>query len=283
MSELTAPAPANLDPSNAEQVESWNGSGGEYWATHADMYERSGGAYLPALLAAAGIVDGDAVVDIGCGTGATTRAAAAQTSGDVLGLDVSGPMLAEARRRAADLPNVRFLHADAQAHPFPGGADVVLSRFGVMFFGDPVAAFRNIRTALQPGGRLAMAVWQQPEVNPWAGVVAEAFAAGRPLPTPPPEAPGPFSLGDPERCRAVLAAAGWTSVELAAESHPMWRGPDVPSATAFLVGAAGWMLEGLDDAQRAAAIDDLSDRLAADVTPEGVCSASAAWIVTARA
>lgn len=282
MSEQAA-APADLHPSNTDQVESWNGSGGEYWAAHADIYERSGGAYLPALLTAAGIVDGDAVIDIGCGTGATTRAAAAQTSGEVLGVDVSGPMLAEARRRAADLPNVRFVHADAQAHRFDGTADVVISRFGVMFFGDPVAAFANIRSALRPDGRLAMVVWRTFDENPWGSVALNAFSLGRELPLPPPGAPGPFALGDPERLRTVLGDAGWADITVGAEEHPMWWGPDAEAARDFQVGAAGWMLEGLDEDDRATAIRALHERLRELETPDGVLVPSAAWIVTALA
>lgn len=283
MSELTAPAPADLDPSNSDQVASWNGGGGEYWATHADIYERTGRPYLEPLLAAAAISDGDGVVDIGCGTGATTRAAAFRTAGDVLGVDVSSPMLAEARRRAADLSNVRFVHADAQAHRFDGSADVALSRFGVMFFGDPAAAFANIRSAVKPGGRLALAVWRSFPENPWGAVALESFDAGRGLPTPPPDAPGPFALGDPERVLAVLTGAGWSDVTLSAEDHPMWWGPSADEARDFLVGAAGWMLEGLDDAQRAGAVDTLHQRLRELETADGVLVPSAAWIVTARA
>lgn len=283
MSEQTAPVPADLDPSNAEQVASWNGSGGEYWATHAEIYERSSSGYLLPLLTAAGIVDGEAVVDVGCGTGVTTRAAAEATSAAVLGVDVSEPMLAVARQRTADLPHVRFVHADAQAHAFSGDAHVVLSRFGVMFFGDPVRAFTNIRSALKPGGRLAMVVWRTYPENPWGAVAVEAFSAGRTLPLPPPGAPGPFALGDPDRLRGLLTDAGWSDVTLGAEDHPMWWGPHADAARDFQVGAAGWMLEGLDDSQRASAIEALHARLVELETDDGVLVPSAAWVVTARA
>lgn len=281
--EVPALTPASLQPSNAEQVESWNGSGGAYWATHADVYERIGDAYLPALLAAAGIHGSDAVIDVGCGTGATTRAAAAHTTGEVLGVDVSAPMLAGARRRAAGLPNVRFLHADAQAHRFTGEADLVMSRFGVMFFGDPVAAFRNLRAAARPGGRLAMVVWRTLAENAWGSVVTQAFAAGRPIPAPPPGAPGPFALGDPAHVRALLTEAGWSDVTLGAEDHPMWWGASAAAAYEFQVGATKWMLEGFDEDERARALDELKRRLHDLETDDGVLVSSAAWIVTARA
>ena len=128
-----------------------------------------------------------------------------------------------------------------------------------------------------------MAVWRTFPENPWGSVAAGAFAAGRDLPPPPPGAPGPFALGDPDRLRGLLADAGWADVTLGAEDHPMWWGPNAEAARDFQLGAAGWMLEGLDDTQRAAAIDTLDGRLRELETDDGVLVSSAAWIVTARA
>src|SRR5881628_2723223 len=153
---------------------------------------------------------GERVIDIGCGCGDTTIALARRVgpAGLVLGIDVSAPMLARAAdaAREAGVAHVRFEHADAQTHRFPAQAfDVLYSRFGVMFFSDPAAAFGNLRTALRPGGRLGFVCWQAVPENPWIAVPLEAAAQHMALPPPPaPGAPGPFSFADPERVRRIL-------------------------------------------------------------------------------
>ncbi|MFD9408037.1 class I SAM-dependent methyltransferase [Streptomyces sp. NPDC059989] len=193
-------------------------------------------------------------------------------------------MLRVARQRAADegLGNVDFVQADAQVHPFPAAAfDVAVSRTGTMFFADPVAAFRNIGGALRPGGRLAQLVWQPPAGNEWLLSFTRALAAGRPLPTPPPDAPGPFALCEPERVRTVLGAAGFTDIQLEPHSESMWFGQDAAAAERFVLGLHGWMLDGLDDEGRLRAVDNLRTTLAAHDTDSGVLYASATWI-TAR-
>ncbi|MFD7782326.1 class I SAM-dependent methyltransferase [Streptomyces nojiriensis] len=272
-------------PSNAEQARAWDGQEGAYWAEHADRFDRALGPYRTRLLAAADVSAADHVMDIGCGTGETTRDVAGQAgSGLALGVDLSAAMLRVARQRAADagLHNVDFMQADAQVHVFsPASFDVAVSRTGTMFFADPVAAFRNIGGALRPGGRLVQLVWQPPTGNEWLLSFTRALAAGRPLPTPPPDAPGPFSMADPTRVRTVLSAAGFTEIQLEPHSEAMWFGEDAADAERFVLGLHGWMLDGLDAEGRRRAVDDLRTTLAAHETDDGVLYASATWIIRA--
>lgn len=275
-----------VDPSNTEQARAWDGDEGAYWAANAARFDETVAAYHRPLLDAAGIGAGDRVLDIGCGTGQTTRdAARAAVSGSALGLDLSARMIALARQLAAaeGLANVGFEQADAQIHPFEAGAfDVAISRTGAMFFGDPVAAFRNIAGALRPGGRLTLLAWQELPRNEWVRELFAALAAGRELPAPPPEAPGPFSLADPARVRRILTAAGFADVQLQSMNAPMYFGPDAEDAYRFVLGLMGWMLEGLDEAGRARALDALRATLASHDTGHGVTYDSAAWLITAN-
>ncbi|MFD5413375.1 class I SAM-dependent methyltransferase [Streptomyces nojiriensis] len=272
-------------PSNAEQARAWDGQEGAYWAEHADRFDRALGPYRTRLLAAADVSAADHVMDIGCGTGETTRDVAGQAgSGLALGVDLSAAMLRVARQRAADagLHNVDFMQADAQVHAFsPASFDVAVSRTGTMFFADPVAAFRNIGGALRPGGRLVQLVWQPPTGNEWLLSFTRALAAGRPLPTPPPDAPGPFSMADPTRVRTVLSAAGFTEIQLEPHSEAMWFGEDAADAERFVLGLHGWMLDGLDAEGRRRAVDDLRTTLTAHESDDGVLYASATWIIRA--
>jgi SAM-dependent methyltransferase len=272
-------------PENIEQGRAWDGDEGEYWARHADRFDASMSRYQDRLMAAAAVGTSDRVLDVGCGTGQTTRdAARAAPDGEALGIDLSSQMLAVARRRAAEegLANVAFEHGDAQVFPFPDQHfDVVLSRTGCMFFGDAPAAWRNIARATRPGGRLALLVWQPAAENLWFRTIVEALFAGRPVPTPPPEAPSPLSMADPARVRRLLTAAGFTEPVLTGLRASMWFGADAEDAQAFIVGLAGWMLEGLDDARRAGALADLLRRLREHETGTGVELDSATWLVTA--
>src|SRR5688500_8407013 len=158
-----------VDPSNAEQLRAWDGAEGAYWAAHAPRFEEALARYDEPLLDAAAIRRGERVLDVGCGTGSTTRGAARRAApGAALGVDLSAAMIEVARRAAADLAEARFEQADAQIHDFPAASfDVVLSRTGASFFGDPLAAFTNLARATRPGGRLVLLVWQEPARNEW--------------------------------------------------------------------------------------------------------------------
>ena len=273
-----------VDSSNIEQLRAWDGDEGEYWAHNAEYFDRSVAVYHERLLTVAAIGERDHVLDVGCGTGQTTREAArAASSGAALGVDLSSPMIDYARRRATDegVANVRFAQADAQIYPFePGASDVAISRTAAMFFGDHAAAFTNIGRALRSGGRLVLVTWQPLSGNEWIREISGALAAGRDLPPPPPDA-GPFSLSDPDRVRVLLMTAGFSDVELDGATAGMWFGNDADDAHRFVLGLMGWMLEGLDDAGRTRAIDALRATMAAHETPDGVLFESAAWTIQA--
>lgn len=275
-----------VDPANAEQATAWDGDEGAYWAAHAEHFDRAVARHHARLMEAAAISEDEQVLDLGCGSGQATRdAARAARRGAALGVDLSAEMLEVARRRAADegLSNARFVQADAQVHPFEQGAfDVTISRTGASFFGDLVAAFTNIRRSLRDDGRMVLLTWQPLPGNEWIREFSGALAAGRDLPAPSADAPGPFALADPERVRAVLTHAGFTDIDLAAVHEPMWFGRDADDAHQLIAGLLGWMLEGLDDRDRTSALDALRDTLTAHETPDGVLYESAAWLIRAR-
>ncbi|HKN40928.1 MAG TPA: methyltransferase domain-containing protein [Acidimicrobiia bacterium] len=274
---------------NVDQAAAWDGPDGEYWAAHQERFDVSIRPHHARLMAAAAIAPGERVLDVGCGNGLTSRdaARAAGPDGAVLAVDLSGPMLARAEQTAKDegLATIRFEQADAQVHPFePGGFDVVMSRFGVMFFADPVAAFTNIAPAVRPGGRLAMLVWQPLAANEWMTAMREALAVGRDLPVPPPGTPGPFGLADTGFATLVLTGAGFTDVAFAGSEQPFNVGPDADTAYAFASGLQPvlMMLADLNEPAKARALDNLRATIAAHERPDGVVFRSAAWVITAR-
>ncbi len=239
------------------------------------------------LRAAACIRPGERVLDIGCGTGQTTReAAAAALPGSVLGIDVSGPMLELARQLTAAerLDNVAYEQGDAQVHRFtPGHFDVAISRFGSMFFTDPVAAFRNIARALRPSGRLVLLVWQGRERNEWQVAIDRALAGGS-RPHAPPPTLDPFSLGDPAVTRRILEEAGLGDVRFDDVKEPVFYGRDADAAFQLVrtFRAGGDALAGMSRADAARAEQRLRDTLADHQRGDrGVLFDSRAWIITA--
>jgi SAM-dependent methyltransferase len=273
---------------NVEMASAWDGDEGEHWTEYADQYDAVAEPHLKRLMAAAGIAAGDRVLDIGCGTGESTRRAAREAaSGSALGVDLSARMLgrAEERSRAEGLTNVVFLQADVQVHRFDDHAfDVVISRFGAMFFNEPVAAFRNIATAMRRGGRLALLSWQELAKNEWLTSFGGALAAGRTLPTPPVGTPGPFGLAEPEGVRQILGQAAFQDVDLVALNEPVRFGSDADDAWPFVasMGIVRGLTEGLDDYARTKALEQLRRVLVAHESSEGVVFASSAWLATAR-
>ena len=275
-----------VDPANIDQRAAWDGDEGAFWAEHAGTFERSLERYDPSFTAAAAVQRDSRVLDVGCGTGRTTRdAARIATRGSALGVDLSAAMLRVARDSAVreGLTNVSFEQADAQIHPFaPRSFDVAVSHSSAMFFADKTAAFTNIHRALRPGGRLVLLVWQPLSANEWMLEIGTVLRAGREMPVPPPDAPPPFSLGDPVLVRDDLAAAGFQDVDVRGLSEPMWFGDRVPDTLAFVLGAAGWMLEGLGEDERRRAVGALQALLEAHQGPDGVTLGSACWLVTAH-
>ncbi len=282
---MTAPPALDVDAAHREQLAAWDGDEGAYWAANADHFDRALAAYQERFMAAGGIARDARVLDIGCGTGASTiDAARLAPKGSALGVDLSSAMLRVARVTVEreGLVNASFEQADAQIHPFvPDSFDVAISRTSAMFFADKPTAFANIARALRPGGHLALLVWQSVPTNEWFLEISTALTAGRRLPTPPPNGPQPFSMSDPDRTRSWLVASGFGDVEVEGVAAPMWFGADIDDALRFILGQVGWMLNGLDDSGRRRAIDDLSSRIARHQGLNGVTFGSACWLVTA--
>ncbi len=283
-STLTATGP------NAEQIEYWNSDRAARWVANEDRLDALIGPFGAMAIEAAAPARGERVLDVGCGCGATSLALGERvsTTGHVLGVDISTPMVERARARARDagLSHVVFANADAQTHAFePASRDLVFSRFGVMFFADPPRAFANLRGALRPGGRLAFVCWRPVAENPWIGAPFAALAGVLAMPPPPPAgAPGPFSLADPARVREILAEAGFADIEVAAREAELALGGDLAAAVAFSleVGPASRLIEECDAAQRRAAARAVSEALAPFARPGGVALPGAVWVVTAR-
>jgi len=276
---------------NTAQAEHWNtGDGVAHWITNQARYDRMHAPFTALILDAAALRPGADVLDVGCGCGGTTLAAARLAApGRAVGLDLSGPMLARAGADAdaAGLANVVFQQGDAQVYPLePGAFGTVISRFGVMFFADPVAAFANIRTATRSGGRLVFACWQPMAANQWMLVPGAALAEHLPLPDPgPADGPGMFAFADPGRLRPILAAAGWGDIEITSEhaSILVGGGGSVDDAVEFLrtatMGRA--MLAGADAATADRALASLRAALARYADAEGVHLDAAVWLVQA--
>jgi SAM-dependent methyltransferase len=272
---------------NTDMAAAWDGDEGVHWAQNADRYERAGWRTWDQFLERVPIRPDDDILDVGCGTGKSTRAVAKLAEdGSALGLDLSTRMLALARERAAEqgLANARFEHADAQVHPFqPSSFDLVISSFGCMFFSDPLAAYTNIAGALRPGGRLALLAWGDMAGNEWVQVVRAALALGRDLPTPPPGLPGPWAFADPDPVRRVLGEAGFVDVLITELHEPIEFGTDAEDAYAFIrtTGPVRGLTQDLDDDARERGLAALRKAVAAHETPEGVLFDTAVWLITA--
>lgn len=294
---MTPPRATELDSlaaegPNAEQIEFWNETLGPRWAAVAPQLDAQVAPFGVWGMERAEVAGGESVLDVGCGTGQTALQLAERVGpeGVVLGVDVSRVMLALARERAlaAQRANVHFVNADAQIHRFDASRfDLVYSRFGVMFFADPGAAFANLRRALKPGGRLALVCWQGLERNPWMREPLASLAGVIELPAAPaPGAPGPFAFADVERVRAILEAAGFARVAFESAERPISIGGEgtLDEAVAFLleVGPVAAVLREKGDAERRAAKGVLRDVLERHSTPSGVVMDAAVWIVTAE-
>jgi SAM-dependent methyltransferase len=205
---------------NADQAEYWNSESGRRWIAHQEALDQRLAPLTELLMARAQVHSGECVIDVGCGTGATTLhlAGAVGAYGSVLAVDISDPLLAVARRRLlqAGHANVRFVLGDAQVHRFERMSyDLVISRFGVMFFEDPVGAFRNLLVALRPGGRLAFVCWRPLEDNPWFALPLEVGIEKLGPPKPRPRrAPGPLALSEPDYINDILSAAGFGCIQI---------------------------------------------------------------------
>ncbi|MFG2573945.1 class I SAM-dependent methyltransferase [Streptomyces sp. NPDC048481] len=273
---------------NTDQEKAWNGPEGAHWARNQDRWNAVNEGFDEPLLDAAALTPDARVLDLGCGSGQTTRRAALRAPrGRVLGLDLSAPMLAEARSRAEreGVANVSFTRGDAQTHPFPAGAfDAVISRFGVMFFADPVAAFGNVGRALRPGGRLAFVCPADARLNDWVAAVESLRGILPVADFGRPGLPGMFSLAGPDHIREVLTTAGFGDVAVErAEALGNW-GHGAEDAAEFLLdsGPGRHLLEQAGPDARIRARGTLTEHLRRHTAADGtVRLRSTSWLVTA--
>src|SRR4051812_47529216 len=269
--------PANHEQ-NADQIAYWNGPAGQRWADRQQVQDVLLAPVAEILIDRARPRPGESVLDVGCGSGATSFAFAQKVvpGGRVLGVDISEPMLTVARRSTpAGLP-VAFALADATSYAFDAASfDLLASRFGVMIFADPVLSFANMRKALRPSGRLAFACWREPRENPWMMVTLQAVYRHVPkLPPQGPDDPGPFAFASEERVNRILGDAGFTGVRMErcdlALDIAIGQGLDAAVQSALAIGPTHRALEGQPDNIRAAAVQSIREALAPFVKGDAV-------------
>lgn len=283
-----------MSASNQQQISDWNGHVGDRWLTYNEWLDERTAAYGAMAFAAAAPQPGETVLDIGCGAGATSLelARAVGASGSVIGVDISEPLIGRARERAqASELSIEFHLADASAPLFaPQSFDLLFSRFGVMFFDDPVAAFTELRKTLKPGGRIAFACWQEPAKNDWYVLPLNAIAGIVEQPIVDTNAPGPFAFSDPQRVERILTQAGFAQIELKAFKAPFYYGRgDTREAMAedalhqvFRVGPIQRLLAAQSDEVRERAVVAIRAKLAGLANEQGIAVSGATWVVTAR-
>ena len=269
----------------------WTGAGGDVWARTMDVSERNFATMSQALMAAAGPQPGERVLDVGCGGGVTSRVLAEQVlpGGDVVGMDISATLLEAAQLHHGDVDNLSFSLTDVGVEPLPGAQfDLIYSRFGVMFFNHPPAAFANLRQSLKPGGRMVFMCWRGIKDNPWiyqttAAAVAQLPEEHRPAAPADPFAPGPFAMADPDHTRELITAGGFSDVKIEPLDDVM-RMADEQTAMNYLLdlGPVGKALKQVSvdqaDSARSAMLEVLRGYAGADE----LNVPSATWIVTAK-
>lgn len=279
---------------NALQIDDWNGATGARWVDNQERLDRILAPYGEAALEAAAARPGEAVLDIGCGAGGTTLALAAsvQPGGRVVGVDISEPLIARARARAAAaaLP-IDFRLEDASRASLPTASfDLLFSRFGVMFFDAPAAAFGHMRATLKPGGRLAFICWRTAAENDWARLPIAALRGIVPIPESDPAAPGPYAFGDRARLEGILADAGFTDISVRPFDAPLIYGIGSSREAALddaldymqQIGPVPRLLADQPEDVRARGLAAVREALAGRLTDAGVIIDGAAWVVTGR-
>lgn len=275
---------------NADQIAYWNGAPGEKWVKNQKVMDASLAGATAGLLSLAAIQPGERVLDIGCGSGEISLLAADRVgaAGAVTGVDVSRPLLALARQRAEGRANIRFIEADAATHVFTPEHDLLISRFGVMFFDDPAAAFANLRRAARPGGRLAFICWRPVAENEYAAMPFEiAKTLMPPLPPADPYAPGPFALADADRLHGILSDAGFSNISIARHDGlmPMGTTPEQAGIQATSLGPTARALARFADAELTARVlAAVTDAFRAWPKTGGMIHCRiACWLVSAQA
>ena len=284
---------ADIDRRNNDQAMAWNGSMGQRWVERQATMDALVAPVSAELFRAVNLAPDSRVLDIGCGSGSTTFELARRVGagGRVTGLDISAPLLALARQRAPARAPVEFVEGDATVHLFePEVADLLFSRFGVMFFADPARSFGNMRKGLRPGARIAFACWREVKRNPWVFVPLQA--AQEALPEPPaaatadPEAPGPYSFASEQRVQRILREAGFAEIAL----QPVEVMLDVSAGSgvegalvhAVTIGPASRLLDKQPESVRGAAVDRIRDAVTPYVRGDAIPMGASVWIVTAR-
>jgi SAM-dependent methyltransferase len=276
---------------NADQLEYWNTVAGPRWVGLAGFVEKRVQKVNDLLLTRSAIKPGEKVLEVGCGTGAATvpLAEAVGDTGEVVGIDISEPMLAGARDRISQsgLRNITLLRADAQAHSFePNLFDLIASRFGVMFFADPVAAFQNLLGAMRPAGRLCFACWAALEENRHWLIPYEVALRhlGPPAPKPP-HAPGPMAFADPEYLRSVLERAGYEAIEIRRETPEiLGASPREEAEHACIMGPSARLIDEKQpqESVRELIKQEMTEAFVAYAKGEEMVLPSTIFLVTAR-
>lgn len=278
-----------MPEANADQAEYWS-TAGQSWVTHQEQLDQLLAEPLEAVLTRAAPQTGEHVLDIGCGTGASSLrlSKAVGTEGHVTALDIAAPLLAMAQQRGAGRSNIDYVLGDAQIYEFaPAKVDLVFSRFGVMFFAGPVAAFANLRGATRTGGRLAMICWQGAPDNPWFMEPMKAAVArlGKPAPMDP-LAPGPMAFKDVDRVTGILQDAGWEDAKGEPVEVALTPPQDLAVAAEFAttVGPATRLMREKNgsDADLAAIRDLCGKALEQYQTPRGLRVPARLIVYTAR-
>ncbi len=277
---------------NDDQSAYWNGEAGKRWVDGQEAMDVMLAPFGEKAMDAVGVPKGAEIIDLGCGCGGTTLELARRTGpmGRVLGIDISTPMLRRAQQRAgeAGLAHTLFINTDASTHGFEAQkADLAFSRFGVMFFANPIPAFRNIRAAMRPDARLTFACWRPVEENEWVTVPRDVALRHVAKPEPmKPGAPGPFAFADPKHVATVLGTAGFRGVTLARFDQVMRHEgsvEEVADGVARSGPASRLIVEAASDDIRGRIMDDMRALIARRHDGKGVDLNSAAWIVTASA
>lgn len=283
---MTQPA---VDARNADQIAYWNGPGGRHWTDRQQLQDVVLAPVSKILIERAAVKAGEAVFDIGCGCGATSFDLLTQVGpgGHVTGVDISEPMLGRARELAPPNMPIEFVLADATVYPFPpASADMLFSRFGVMFFAQPSDSFANMRKALRPGGRLAFACWRTPRDNTWMMLgLQEAYKYVPKLPEMKPDDPGPFSFASEERVRRILGEAGFSNVEMDRVDLLLdiatGRGLEAAIETTLAIGPTSRALENQPPDKIEATTQSIRTMLASHQKGDTIPLGGSIWIVTA--
>ncbi|CAN5342876.1 methyltransferase domain-containing protein [soil metagenome] len=282
------PSPA-ADDRNADQIAYWNGAGGRHWTERQQQQDVVLAPVSKILIDRAAVKTGETVIDIGCGCGSTSfdLISLVGPGGRVPGVDISEPMLNRARELTPAGAPVEFTLADATVYPFePASADLLFSRFGVMFFAQPSDSFANMRKALRPGGRLAFACWRTPRDNPWMMLgLQEVYKHVPKLPEVKPEDPGPFAFASEERVHRILGEAGFSNIAMERADLSLdiatGRGIEAAIESMLAIGPTSRALDGQPPDKVAAATDSIRTMLTSHLKGDSVPLGGSIWIVTA--